>query len=103
MITIEIDGSRRRLEEGSEPWIRQDINRRVLENGRVCALVTIVQPPDVDFILPTADCPRSGGARELTRRENALWERWKRLGLNAADYPKGKLAGTLWAFLQQAK
>ena len=86
-----------------ERWIRQEINRRVVENGHICVLVTIVEPPEIDFVLPTADCPRSGSERELTRRENELWERWKKLGLNAAAYPKGKLAGTLWAFLQQAK
>lgn len=103
MITIEIDRSKRRLEEASKRWIRQEINRRVEENGHICVLISIVEPPEIDFVLPTAGCPRSGSGRELTRRENELWERWKKHGLNAADYPKGKLAGTLWAFLQQAK
>jgi hypothetical protein len=77
------DVDRLRREEASEPWIRQEIIRREQEEGRVCVLVTIVQPPDVDFMLLTADCPRSGGARANPARKRTLGaveEAWTQCG-----------------------
>jgi hypothetical protein len=62
MITIEINGIKRRLEEASERWIRQEINRRLKENGRICVLVTIVQPPDMtSYCLPQTAPAQTAG------------------------------------------
>jgi hypothetical protein len=103
MIRIEIDGSERRLEEASERWIREEINRSLQDNGRVCVRVSF-EEPQLAFTLATPDCPRSGaGKHDLTQRENEVWALWKKRGLSARDLPKGKLAGILWAFLQQVQ
>ena len=103
MIQIEIEGTKRRFEDANQRWIREEITRRLRDHPRVCVRVMIEQKPEIDFILPSVDCPVSGGSRQLSRRENEIWELWKKLGLADAGLPKGKLAGNLWAFLQQVR
>lgn len=101
MNSIEIGGNEMSLEDADERWIRKEIKRSLEASGGVCIRVSF-QEPALKFTLSTADCSSSGGAKyELTRREQEVWELWKKRGLGDPGLPKGKLAGALTAFLHQ--
>ena len=100
MIRIEINGTERRIEDASERWVNEQVNRRLRDNQRICVRVWIEKKPEVDLMLPTPGCPPSGGSgRSLTRREGEISELWKKHMLRESGFT----GGNLWAFLRQAK
>ena len=100
MIRIEINGTKRNIEDAGERWVNEQVDRRLRDNQRICVRVWIEKKPEVDLVLSTPDCPPAGGSgRSLTRRENEISELWKKQMLRESDFT----GGNLWAFLRQAK
>jgi hypothetical protein len=101
MIRVEIGNSERTLEEASERWINQQVDRRRRDGVPVCVRVHIQKRErDVDFTLITADCPHTGsGERRLSIEEQEIFRLWNRLGLGDPDFTGNQLV----AFLKQIR
>lgn len=99
MIKIKIATEERPLDSVDEQWINLQINRRRAEGQSVCVMVTI-QEGDLDLILSTPNCARSGGGTRPARpKEREVLDLWNQRGLNNADFTSGNLV----AFLKQLK
>ena len=92
MVTVEIAGNKRPLEETSERWITQQINRRRKDGVSVCVRV-IIQDENVDMVLVSAGCTRGRSARHWTpnRRERRLLNLRRDCGLSKPDFTGGHL------------
>jgi len=98
MITVQIGSSgERTIEEASESWINEQINRRREDRHTVCVRVRITEPP-VDMILATPGCGGGGsGGRSPNQQERRVFELWVDRHLNEAAFTGGNLI----AFLRQ--
>jgi hypothetical protein len=97
MISIRIAGVEKKLEEASESWINQEINRRRADGQAVCVQVTI-HTSDLNMVLSTPTCGGGfGGARPPTRREQEVFDLWDKRGLNRQDFASGGVV----AFIKQ--
>lgn len=99
MITININGTERSMQDASEGWVNEQINRRKRDPQPICVRVRIEKKPEVDLSLPSRDCPPGGSGRELTRRENEIYELWKKHMMRDSGFN----GGHLWSFLNRAK
>lgn len=97
-ITVRIGGETRNLEEASESWINQQINRRRAEGQNVCAEVSI-STSGLNLRLATPGCGSGGGGRPPTANERAVLDLWSKLGLLSSDFTGGNLV----AFLKQLR
>jgi hypothetical protein len=97
MVSVCIAGVSRQLEDASESWITQQIERRRRDGIAVCVQVTI-QLSGLSMILSTPGCAvGGGGGRAPNTNEREMFALWDKLGLNHPDFAPGKLI----AFLKQ--
>jgi hypothetical protein len=97
MISIRIAGVERKLEEASESWINQEINRRRADGQVVCVQVTI-HTSELNMVLSTPTCASGlGGGRPPTRHEREIFDLWDQRGLNRHDFTSGGVV----AFIKQ--
>jgi hypothetical protein len=97
MISIRIAGVERKLEEATEAWINQEINRRRADGQVVCVQVTI-HTSELNMVLSTPTCSGAlGGGRPPTLREKEVFDLWDHRGLNRPDFASGSVV----AFLKQ--
>lgn len=97
MIRIEIggNGSERTLEEASESWINQQINRRRRDGVPVCVRVYIKEG-ELDVVLATSDCrSMGGGTRRPKPAEAEIFRLWDSLGLKDPNFASGQLIAFL--------
>jgi hypothetical protein len=97
MITVSIAGECRQLEDASESWITQKIERRRRDGMTVCVQVAI-QLSGLMMTLSTPGCGAAGGGGRLPNdNEREVFALWDKLGLNRSDFAPGNLI----AFLKQ--
>ena len=97
MITVTIAGESKGMNDVSEAWINQSINRRRRDGGNVCVQVRIATS-GVDVGLSTPTCGGGfGGGRLPNAREQEIIALWNKHGLNRDDFTGGNLI----AFLKQ--
>ena len=93
--TVHIGDSHRSLEDATQQWVTEQINRRRQAGEATCIRVQISKE-NVDVALASGDCPGGGGGgRQPTRDEAAIIDEWKRRGLNGTDIPPGQLIAFL--------
>jgi hypothetical protein len=99
MIKIKIGPDERKLEDASESWINQQINRLRKEQERVCVRVRI-KHNSVNVLLASRECAPSGGIpRPPNPKEEKILDLWEKRGLNSPDFH----AGQVIAFLKQVR
>jgi hypothetical protein len=98
MIKIKIGEEERVLEDATEQWINQQINKRRADGISVCVRITIKER-DLDLVLSTPTCINFGGGsgRPPTSRESKVFELWDQRGLSKPGFT----GGNLLAFLKQ--
>jgi hypothetical protein len=97
MISVEIGGTKLPLDQATERWIADLVNRKYAGGKAICVRV-FVHTADVNLILSTPDCgANAGGTRQPNPKEARIFELWERRRLNRADY----CAGEVIAFLKQ--
>ena len=97
MVSVLIAGESRQLEDATESWITQQINRRRRDGLMVCVQVTI-QLSGLMMCLSTPGCDRAGaGSRPPSNSEREVLALWNQLGLNRPDFAPGNVI----AFLKQ--
>ena len=93
--TIHIGDSHRSIDDATQQWVTEQINRRRQAGEAICIRVSI-QKNSVDVALASADCPGGGGGRrQLTTDETAIIDEWNRRGLNGSDISPGRLVAFL--------
>lgn len=99
-VTVKIGGSEERLlNDVTESWIIDQINRRRQDRVEVCVVVRI-EMAGVNLRLATASCSSAGGGgRPPNNREQEVVNLWNERKLNSADFT----AGNVIAFLQQLR
>ena len=93
MISITIGSITKQIDDVSESWVIDQINRRLADS--VGASVKIkIEHPSADLFLATPDVPRGGGGyREPTATEKRIIDLWKLLRLDTlAIEPKNVVA-----------
>lgn len=96
--TITIGNETRNLDDASESWIADQINRHRRE-GTVYVVITI-KDSGVDVRLSTPSAPSGAvGGRAPSRREQEIFNLWNERGLNSTDFA----AGNVIAFLKQVR
>ena len=86
MVTIQIGGNDRTLEDVSDDWIIQQINRRRRDGQNVCVKV-VIYADEVNIEMATPGCIRERyPRRRTTRDENNMFDLWDSLGLNDKNF-----------------
>lgn len=95
MITVQIGGESRTLDQITEQWITHNVNARFAGGGSVCVRVTI-RTADVSVVLTTPDCPMTGGGgREPNAQEARILALWEKRGLRQPHYTPGDVISFL--------
>lgn len=96
-IRIVIGTSERDLNDASESWINEQINRRKADGLPVCVKV-LIDKPGIKMSLSTPTCQQSGGGgRPPNADEHKIFQLWERLHLGTDKFTGGNLI----AFLKQ--
>lgn len=97
MINVTIGNETKSLQDAlSGSWVPQQIHRLTASGSSPCVRVQISQPPEIDFTLNTAGCPRGfGGGRPLAGAERRLLELWEQHHLSDAGWSVGDPLGFL--------
>lgn len=90
MSTLTIGNIERNLDEVDESWLNQQINRRRTAGESVCVKVHI-KTAYLDLLLATQDCPRGGGGRPPTAKEQEIISLWNRLHLSESNFTGGNI------------
>lgn len=98
MIAVRIGEEERSLQDATEQWINQQIQRRRVDNQAICVRVAIRQG-GLDMVLATPSCNGTGGGRTPNANEIEVFRLWNERGLNVPDFSSGNLV----AFLAQIK
>jgi hypothetical protein len=99
MITVSIGEEEHSLQDATEQWINQQIQRRRADNQAICVRVSIRQG-DLDMVLATPSCNGAGsGGRTPNANELEVFRLWRERGLREPDFS----GGSLIAFLAQLK
>ena len=97
VITVQINGEKRTLDETDPNWVNEQINRRRKDGATVCVRIQINCPP-LNMSLASSGCGAGGGGgRPPNAQEKEVFDLWDKRGLNEADFPGGSLV----AFLKQ--
>ncbi|QNP39672.1 hypothetical protein [Lysobacter solisilvae (ex Woo and Kim 2020)] len=95
-ITVGINAETRPLAAADPQWIIQQIDGRRRDGLVVCVRVSI-STPDLHMTLATPTCGSGAGGRPPTPHERAVFELWRKRGLDEHDYQ----AAHVVAFLKQ--
>jgi len=98
MIEIQINGSKKSIDENYESWVNQQINNRRKEGQIVCVRV-FIKKGYLNLVLSSRECPPRGGRPPRTEEEKAIVKLWDKFGLNTSDFHGGNLV----AFLKQVR
>ncbi len=100
MIEIQINGSKKSIDENYESWVNQQINNRRKEGKIVCVRV-FIKEDHLNLILSSPGCSLMGRPKRspFTKQENNILELWNKYRLNTNDFPGGNLI----AFLKQVR
>lgn len=101
MITVQIGEETRTLEDASESWINEQINRRRRDGLPICVIVTLNRA-DAQVTLRSPGCGGGfggGGGRPPNAKESHIIQLWERRRLNSEEFTGGNLV----AFLKQIK
>lgn len=100
MITVRIGDSERDLYGIDESWIIDQISKRRKDGLFVWIQVIIEERADINMVLSTPGCPRSGGSsRPPNAKEQEIFDLWDKHGLNKTDFSEGLLV----SFLKQVQ
>lgn len=99
MISVKVGNDEKPLDDASPDWIVQQIERRRRDGIAVCVVVSI-RTADLNMRMSTPECAGgAGGGRPPNARESAVWELWRKHGLNEAGFAPGHVV----AFVAQLK
>jgi|SRR5436309_2762667 hypothetical protein len=100
MVTISIGSSNAvPLQEASDGWIAQQVNRRREQEESVCVRI-VFKEPDIDVTFATPECGGGGSlGRTLTAKEQRILELWRKHHLDAPGFTGGNVV----AFAQQLR
>jgi len=98
VIEIQINGSKKDIDENYESWVNQQIDNRRKEKQIVCVRV-FIKEAYLNLILSSRECPPIRGYPPHTKREKVIVELWNKCGLNTSDFHGGNLI----AFLKQVR
>ncbi len=97
MVSVRIGAETRDINDATESWITQEVQRWRKANGRVCVQVS-VDLSGLKMLLSTQGCGASGGGgRSPNQNESEIFSLWADRGLNRIDVSPGNLV----AFLKQ--
>lgn len=99
MIRVRIGDSERELNNVSERWINEQINRRKRDGLSICVRV-LINTDQLNLSLATTGCSQSAvQGRAPNRFENEIFDLWEKKGLNNENFTGCNLI----AFLKQLK
>ncbi len=98
MIQIQIGTAERSLNDASESWINEQINRRKADGLTVCIRVKL-KTDGLFMVLTTPSCSQGGGDRSPNHRESAVLDLWDKMHMNSDNFASGNLV----AFLKQVQ
>ena len=97
MVSVTIGGESRDINDATESWITQEIQRWRKANRSVCVQVSI-DLSGLKMLLSTPGCGAGrGGGRPPNLNESEVFGLWADRGLNRSDFAPGNLL----AFLKQ--
>ena len=85
MISIKIGSEERQLEEMTLQWLHESIDSRRKMGADASVLITI-DSDDVDLVLRAPARPGRGSAREFSKAEDFIIDRWNHLELSNQGY-----------------
>ncbi len=94
MIRVRVGGNERALDDISEQWVNEQINRRRADGVPICVEV-IFDTPDVRMGLSSPICGSGGGSRPPNNHERAILDLWEKHHLNTDTFTGGNLIGFL--------
>lgn len=95
MITVAIGGMSVPVDKASEGWINQMVEEARKRNLALCIRVS-VQTPEANVSLATPGCGQGGGGgRAPNRKEQQIFEAWRRRGLEQGTVHPGDLRAFL--------
>ncbi len=98
-VTVQIGNETRDLDDATESWINEQIDRRRRDGASICITVRI-QLPGVDLRLDTPACGGgSGGGRQPNSSEQQIINLWNERKLNSSDFSGGNVV----AFVKQLR
>lgn len=99
-VRIRIGTETRNLEDASESWITDQINRRKKDGQSVCVEV-VIHTSGLNIRLATPGCGSAGrgGGRPPTANEQSIFRLWDERGLDSDGFAGGNLV----AFLKQLR
>jgi hypothetical protein len=98
MIRVIIGDVESALNNISESWINQQINRRRADGQNVCVRV-IIHHDKLNMVLSTPSCRSESAGRPPNNHEQELFDCWEQCGLNKERFTGGNLI----AFLKKLK
>lgn len=98
LIEIQIDGSKKSIDEDYESWVNQQINNR-RKDGQIICVRVFIKEEQINLILSSRKCPSIGGSRPLHAKEKVIVDLWNKCRLNTSDFHGGNLI----AFLKQVR
>ncbi len=94
MIRVRIGTADYDLNEVTESWINEQVNRRRADNVPVCIQV-IIRTSSLNVMLSTPGCGGGGGNRPPNAQENAILQLWDQMHLNNEDFAGGNMIAFL--------
>lgn len=98
MIEIQIDGSKKSIDEDYESWVNQQINNR-RKDGQIICIRVFIKEEQINLVLSSRECSSSRVSRSLLEKEKAIVDLWNKCRLNTSDFHGGNLI----AFLKQVR
>lgn len=98
MISIDICGSTKNLEDISESWIYEQILNRQKESVKIWIKVIIEnRDANVNIVLTSANCPPSKAAQRKTHHnEKELFDLWETMGMKDVEIKPKQLMKFLY-------
>ena len=98
LIEIQIDGSKKSIDEDYESWVNQQINNR-RKDGQIICVRVFIKEEQINLVLSSRECSSIGVSRSLIAKEKAIVDLWNKCRLNTSDFHGGNLI----AFLKQVR
>jgi len=98
LIEIQIDGSKKSIDEDYESWVNQQINNR-RKDGQIICIRVFIKEEQINLVLSSRECSSSRVSRSLLEKEKAIVDLWNKCRLNTSDFHGGNLI----AFLKQVR
>ncbi|WP_420127131.1 hypothetical protein [Longimicrobium sp.] len=96
MVTIQVGPDSRKLEEVTESWINEQIQRRRQDGRPTCVQVSI-QRGSLFMRLSTPECASGGGGggRPPDEQEREIFGLWEQMRLNTSEFTGGNVVAFL--------